>query len=100
MLMMKSLAQVVAAHGIRVNGIALGAVETPINQEAWEMSAAERKLLELIPYGRLGEPENVAKAAVWLVSNASDYVVGTTFFADGAWPFIRGSGKTVEPLPY
>lgn len=95
MLMMKSLAQEVAEHGIRVNGNAPGAIKTSINREAWGTSAAERKLLELIPYGRVGEPEDVAKAAVWLASDASDYVVGTTIFVDGGmalYPGFRENG--------
>ncbi|MBJ6128439.1 SDR family oxidoreductase [Microvirga splendida] len=95
MLMMKSLAQEVAQAGIRVNGIAPGAIKTPINQEAWQTPEAERKLLELIPYGRVGEPEDVGKAAVWLASDASDYVVGTTLFVDGGmtlYPSFRENG--------
>lgn len=83
MLMMKSLTQEVAQVGIRVNGIAPGAIKTPINREAWETPEAERKLLELISYGRVGEPDDIGKAAVWLASDASDYVVGTTLFVDG-----------------
>ncbi|WP_262031606.1 SDR family oxidoreductase [Microvirga sp. Mcv34] len=95
MLMMKSLAQEVAQAGIRVNGIAPGAIRTPINREAWETPEAERKLLELIPYARVGEPEDVARAAVWLASDASDYVVGTTLFVDGGmtlYPGFRENG--------
>ncbi len=95
MLMMKSLAQEVAQAGIRVNGIAPGAIKTPINQEAWETPEAERKLLELIPYGRVGEPEDIAKAAVWLASDVSDYVVGTTLFVDGGmtlYPSFQENG--------
>ena len=95
MLMMKSLAQEVAQAGIRVNGIAPGAIRTPINREAWETSEGERKLLELIPYGRIGEPEDIARAAVWLASDASDYVVGTTLFVDGGmtlYPGVRENG--------
>lgn len=95
MLMMKSLAQEVAQYSIRVNGVAPGAIKTPINQEAWETPAAERKLLELIPYGRVGEPDDVARAAVWLASDASDYVVGTTLFVDGGmalYPGFRENG--------
>lgn len=95
MLMMKSLAQEVAQAGIRVNGIAPGAIRTPINQDAWEAPEARRKLLELIPYGRIGDPEDVGAAAVWLASDASDYVVGTTLFVDGGmalYPGFRGNG--------
>lgn len=95
MLMMKSLAQEVACKGIRVNGIAPGAIKTPINKDAWETPEAERQLLQLIPYGRVGDPEDVAKAAVWLASDESDYVVGTTLYVDGGmllYPAFRDNG--------
>lgn len=83
MMMMKSLAQEVAPLGIRVNGIAPGAIRTDINRAAWEEPQAREALLKLIPYRRIGEPADVARAAVWLASDDSDYVVGTTLFVDG-----------------
>ena len=83
MMMMKSLAQEVAPLGIRVNGIAPGAICTDINRAAWEEPRAREALLKLIPYRRVGEPADVARAAVWLASDDSDYVVGTTLFVDG-----------------
>jgi glucose 1-dehydrogenase len=82
-LMMKTLAQEVARHRIRVNGIAPGAIATPINREAWETPEARQRLLTLIPYGRVGDPVDVARAALWLASDESDYVIGTTLFVDG-----------------
>ncbi len=90
MLMMKSIAQELAPHRVRVNSIAPGAIKTPINREAWEDKEAEQKLLELIPYGRVGVPEDVAKAAVWLASDDSDYVHGTTLFVDGGMTLYPG----------
>src|SRR6185312_3045649 len=95
MLMMKTLAQEVASKRIRVNGIAPGAIRTPINRPAWETAQALEQLLTLIPYGRVGEPDDVAKAAVWLASDESDYVTGTTLFVDGGmtlYPGFRDNG--------
>jgi len=90
MLMMKSLAQEVAPHRIRVNGIAPGAIKTRINQAAWETPEAEARLLELIPYGRVGVPDDVAEAALFLVSDAADYITGTTLFVDGGMTLYPG----------
>ena len=88
--MMKSLAQEVAPRRIRVNSIAPGAIRTPINRAAWGTEDALRKLLTLIPYGRIGETEDVAKAAVWLASDESDYVTGTSLFVDGGMTLYPG----------
>jgi len=90
MMLMKSIAQEVAPHKIRVNAIAPGAIKTPINKSAWETPEAEAALLKLIPYGRIGEPEDIGEAAVWLVSDASDYVTGTTLFVDGGMTLYPG----------
>jgi glucose 1-dehydrogenase len=82
-LLMESLAQEVAPQRIRVNAIAPGAIRTGINTAAWETDAAMQRLLKLIPYGRIGEPDDIGKAAVWLASDEADYVTGTTLFVDG-----------------
>jgi len=93
-LFMQTLAQELAGDRIRVNSIAPGAIKTPINRAAWGTPAALQALLTLIPYGRLGLPEDVAKAAVWLVSDDADYVHGQTLVVDGGmtlYPeFARG----------
>ncbi len=83
MLMMQSLAQEVAPARIRVNSIAPGAIRTPINTAAWQTAEAHEALMTLVPYKRIGEPEDIARAAVWLASDEADYVVGTTLFVDG-----------------
>lgn len=82
-LFMQSLAQEVAPLKIRVNSIGPGAIQTPINRNAWESPEALGKLLELIPYGRIGIADDIGKAAVWLASDDSDYVNGQTIFVDG-----------------
>jgi glucose 1-dehydrogenase len=90
MQLMKSMAQELAPKKIRVNSIAPGAVKTPINRTAWETAAAEAELLRLIPEGRVGVPEDIARAAVWLASDDSDYVTGTTLFVDGGMTLYPG----------
>jgi glucose 1-dehydrogenase len=93
-LLMRSIAQEVGEQRIRVNSIAPGAIRTAINTKATE-GDAEKKLLELIPYGRVGEADDVANAVVWLASDASDYVHGTTLFIDGGmslYPEFRNNG--------
>ena len=83
MLMMKSLAQEVAPFRIRVNSISPGAIRTPINTEAWSTPEAYAALMRLVPYKRIGEPEDIGNAAVWLASDDSDYVTGTSLYVDG-----------------
>jgi glucose 1-dehydrogenase len=83
MMMMKTMAQELAPYKIRVNSIAPGAIKTRINRSAWETPEAEAKLLELIPYKRMGETRDIGAVAVWLASDESDYVNGTTIFVDG-----------------
>jgi glucose 1-dehydrogenase len=90
MMLMKTMAQELAPHKIRVNSIAPGAIKTPINRNAWSSAEAEKKLLELIPYGRIGETSDIGKAAVWLASDDSDYVNGATLFIDGGMTLYPG----------
>lgn len=88
-MLMRTLAQEMAPRRIRINSIAPGAIRTPINEENTQGEAG-RKLLQLIPYGRIGEPEDVANAVVWLASDASDYVIGTALFIDGGMCLYPG----------
>ncbi|RJP16582.1 MAG: glucose 1-dehydrogenase [Candidatus Abyssobacteria bacterium SURF_5] len=90
MLMMKSIAQEVAPYRIRVTGIAPGAVRTPINREAWSTPEAYEQLMKLIPYKRIGEPEDIARAAVWLASDYADYVTGASIVVDGGMTLYPG----------
>jgi glucose 1-dehydrogenase len=90
MLMMKSLAQEVAPYRIRVNSICPGAIRTPINMEAWGTQEAYQKLLHLIPYKRIGEAEEIGRAAVWMASDYADYVHGISLFVDGGMTLYPG----------
>lgn len=95
MMLMKTMAQELAPRRIRVNGLCPGAIRTPINRDAWESEEARKRLLELIPYGRVGDPEDVARVAVWLASDASDYVTGASLVVDGGmmlYPGFRTGG--------
>lgn len=94
-LMMKTIAQEFAPKKIRVNSIAPGAIATPINHDAWDTSDHLQNLLKLIPQKRIGQVEDIGKAAVWLASDDSDYVNGTTLFVDGGmtlYPGFEGNG--------
>jgi len=90
MMMTKSIAQEVAPYRIRVNSIAPGAIKTAINKEAWDTPQALENLLRLIPYNRIGTPEDVGRAAAWLASDESDYVHGITLFVDGGMTLYPG----------
>jgi glucose 1-dehydrogenase len=90
MLMMKSIAQEVAPLRIRVNSICPGAIRTPINMEAWDTPEHYNDLMRLIPYKRIGEVEDIGRAAVWLASDYSDYVHGTSLFIDGGMTLYPG----------
>lgn len=90
MQLMKSMAQELAPKKIRVNSIAPGAIKTPINRDAWETPEARDNLLKLIPDGRIGEPEDIARTVVWLASDQSDYITGATIFVDGGMTLYPG----------
>ncbi|MBK8176729.1 MAG: SDR family oxidoreductase [Rhodospirillales bacterium] len=89
-LMMKSIAQEVAPFRIRVNAISPGAIRTPINMEAWSTPEAYAELMKLVPYKRIGEVEDIARAAVWLASDDSDYLTGATIYVDGGMTLYPG----------
>ena len=96
---MKSLAQELAPHRIRVNSIAPGAIMTPINRPAWETPEALASLLTLIPYGRIGTPEDIGRVAAWLASDDADYIHGQTIYVDGGmtlYPSSRGEARPVD----
>ena len=90
MLLMKTIAQEFAHKKIRINSIAPGAIQTPINRSAWDTAEALEKLMELIPYKRIGVADDIGKAAVWLCSDESDYVNGISLFVDGGMTLYPG----------
>ena len=89
-LLMESMAQELAPHFVRVNAIGPGAIRTPINTSAWNTPEAYASLMTLVPYKRIGEPDDIAQAAVWLASDAADYVTGATLFVDGGMTLYPG----------
>ncbi|WP_405998070.1 SDR family oxidoreductase [Streptomyces sp. NBC_00829] len=89
-MMMETLAQELAPEKIRVNAVAPGAIRTPINRSAWDTPEAREDLLRLIPYNRIGDPEDIAHAVVGLASDLMDYVVGTTLYVDGGMTLFPG----------
>jgi glucose 1-dehydrogenase len=90
MQLMMSIAQALGPQKVRVNSIAPGAIKTPINHAAWSTPEAETQLLKLIPYGRVGVPEDIGRVAAWLASDEADYVHGTTIFVDGGMTLFPG----------
>ncbi|MER7679878.1 MULTISPECIES: SDR family oxidoreductase [unclassified Streptomyces] len=89
-MLMATLAQELAPHRIRVNAVAPGAIRTPINRSAWDTPEAESELLRLIPYRRVGDPEDIANVVVALASDLFDYVVGSTIYVDGGMTLFPG----------
>jgi glucose 1-dehydrogenase len=90
LMLVKSMAQELAAKKIRVVGISPGAIRTKINKDAWDDQESMTDLLKLIPYGRIGEPDDVGRLAAWLASDEADYITGTTVYVDGGMTLYPG----------
>ena len=90
MMMMKSIAQEVAPHKIRVNSICPGAIRTPINTSAWDTPQAYSDLMRLVPYERIGEPEDIGNTTAFLASDMADYITGASIFVDGGMTLYPG----------
>lgn len=82
-MMMKTLAQEAAPHGVRVLSVAPGAIRTPINESVWSDPKQMQDLLTKIPLNRIGEPMEIAQMVVVLVSDVASYVTGQSIFIDG-----------------
>lgn len=90
MQMMRSIAQEVAPFRIRVNSICPGAIRTPINSQAWNTQEAYNSLMKLVPYNRIGEPDDIGRAAAWLASDQADYITGASLVVDGGMCLYPG----------
>lgn len=89
-MMAKSLAQELAPEKIRVNLVCPGATRTPINTSAWATPEAYAELMKLVPYGRIGEPDDIARSVLWLASDQSDYITGISLIVDGGMTLYPG----------
>ena len=89
-MMMESMAQELAPEKIRINSIAPGAIKTDINRDAWDDADDLEKLLTLVPYGRIGQGEDVANVCSFLASDVSDYITGATLYVDGGMMLYPG----------
>ncbi len=89
-MLMRTVAQELAPQKIRANSLAPGAVKTPINKKVWDNPDSRNKLLSLIPDDRIGEPLDIARAAVWLASDESDYINGHSLYVDGGMTLYPG----------
>jgi len=94
--LMKGVAMELGPHNIRVNTLAIGAVQTDINRGVWKNSALLQDVNDGIPIGRLGQPEEIASVLVDLIASGS-YMTGSTITIDGGLLLMRGYGK---PKPY
>ena len=82
-MLMQTLAQEYGKDKIRVNNICPGAIQTPINKSAWDNQQSLNALMTLIPYDRIGQPEDIGNLAVFLASDYSDYITGASIYVDG-----------------
>ena len=89
-MLMQTLAQEYGRNKIRANSICPGAIKTPINTAAWSTPEAYNSLMTLIPYNRIGMPEDIGKLAVFLASDDSDYITGASIFIDGGMTVFEG----------
>jgi len=80
-----TMALELASYKINVNCIAPGLIDTPMLRQAAPDEATQQQFLQLIPWGRLGQPADIANATLFLASEEADYITGETLFVDGGW---------------
>ncbi len=90
MMLMKTIAQETAPYRIRANSICPGAIKTPINKSVWSSETGLNKLMDLIPYKRIGDVDDIGRVAAWLASDQADYINGTSIFVDGGMTLYPG----------
>ena len=83
--MTKEVALELGSKNINVNAIGPGVIDTEMTKSIKDNPAQLKGMLARIPKGRLGKPEDIAKAAAFLVSDDADYITGITLFVDGGW---------------
>jgi NAD(P)-dependent dehydrogenase (short-subunit alcohol dehydrogenase family) len=93
----KGMAVALAPHGIRVNAIGPGTVETPINVNVFAMPGMKDRLLMRTPLGRIAAAEEIARVAVFLASDDASYITGTTIYADGGRLALNGVMASDRP---
>jgi len=86
----KGMAVALAPYGIRVNAIGPGTVNTPINATFFGMPGMIDRFLMRTPLGRVAEPEEIARVAVFLACEDASYITGTTIYADGGRLALNG----------
>ncbi|MDD5748009.1 MAG: SDR family NAD(P)-dependent oxidoreductase [Actinomycetota bacterium] len=109
MMLTRASALELAPYGINVNALGPGAIDTPLMEEMLSVPEIKDGISRQIPFGRLGKPEDVAKAALFLASELSEWVTGHTLYVDGGmhlvgeisylWPVERVMGNEVPDVP-
>ncbi|HAN95966.1 MAG TPA: hypothetical protein DCQ98_00340, partial [Planctomycetaceae bacterium] len=85
-----------ARHGIRCVSVSPGAIDTPLVRASLEQQGGEAQLANRHPLGRLGKPDEIAQAVLWLTSSAASFVTATDLAVDGG---LIGFASFADPYP-